>query len=172
MLSQRLTAQFKVVSINDEATLDIKDKLMALYVQTRDFSLIEKEIEQLTTKPTVFYCEPLKAEMEYMADSILTNGSGAAWSIFRNHIKGADNFTRADGEPILKFDEDGLVSSDCRDSIPRDVYQELAGVVVHKANESTRPFMMPDTWLRSRIRSQTLRVAIANEKNAKNPDTQ
>lgn len=172
MLTQRLTKPFRVISIYDEATLEIPDKVMTIYSQTRDFSLVEKHLEKLEKKATVFHLRPLRADKEYLAESILSEGSGAYWQIFRHHVSKAENFVGEDGTPIIKLDEDSLVDHDCKEAIPRDIVQEMASVIIHKANESTKPFTMPDTWLRTRIRSRTLLVASASLKNASENDTE
>lgn len=172
MLSLRLSSRFKVVSIYDEATLDIPDKLMVLYSQKRDFDLIADEVEKLTPKPTIFHVIPLKTDKEYLVDAMITNGSEAAKSIFRHHVKGADNYAHPDGSPVIQFDDDDLVDKESIKGIPRDIVQEIAGVIVTKANESTKPFMMPDTWLRTRVQSRALRAEIANIENAKQKDTE
>ena len=166
MLSRRLTSKMKVISINDPSSLQINDRLMSRYVQTRDFSLIEKEIEKLVEKPTIFQLIPLKSDMEYLADNILTNSSGTAWSIFKHHVKGAENFNAENGEPLLVFDDNGVIEDDCRDNVAHDVYQEIAGVIMHKANEPTRPFTMPATWLRTRIQSRALLATNAESEHA------
>lgn len=172
MLTQRLTKPFKVVSLSDEATLDINDKVFSLYAQTRDFSLIEELIPSLEIKPTIFHCLPLMADKEYLADSMLTNPSGTAWNIFRHHVKSAENFTDNSGNPLIKIDpETELIKQDCHENIPSDVIKEIAGVIIHKANESTKPFIMPDTWLRTRIRSRVVHAMLAKEETVNEPDT-
>lgn len=171
MLSRRLTSKFKYVSIYDPATFEIPDKIFSLYVQTRDFSILEEHIEKLEKKPSVFHVLPLRADKEYLADGIISNPSETYWSLFRHHVKGADNF-QDEGKPLLWFDEETeLVHKDCRDAINRDTVQEIASVILHKANESTKPFIMPDTWWRTRIQSRALHAKIAEIETASEPNT-
>lgn len=172
MLTQRLTAKFKVVSIYDEATLDISDSIIAEYQQSRDFSIIEEHLSKSSEKATIFHCLPLQADKEYLADSLLSAPADTAWTIFKHHVKGADNFLQKNGEPIIEIDDETeIIKAECRKRIPKDIIQEIAGVILHKANESTKPFMTPDTWLRTRIRSRTRRVQRAEKETANEPDT-
>ena len=172
MLSQRLTSVFKVISIYDDASLEIDDRTMALYVQKRDYALIEKEVEKLTVKPTIFHCRPLTTEKEYLADSMTSEGSSAHWQIFRHHVSKAEHFNGEDGLPVIQPNSDMVLDSKVREKIPRDIVQEIAHVIISKANESTKPFLMPDTWLGTRVRSRALRVALAKNENAKKKDTE
>ena len=171
MLNQRLTSRIKVVSIYDDALLEVDDKKMTQYTQTRDIDVIKDEMEKLTSKVTVFHCLPLQADREYLIDGVLESESHASWAIFKHHVKRIENFNKDDGTPILKLDTDETVHNDCRELIPRDIVQEIAGVIIRKGNESTKPFMMPDTWLRTRILSRHLRAQRASTETAKGPGT-
>jgi hypothetical protein len=172
MLTQRLTKKIKVVSIYDEALLGIDDKTMTLYAQTRDFSLIEKELPKLEDKVTVFHCLPLRADKEYLMDGVLESESHASWQIFKHHVQKAENFNTDDGTPIIMLNDDSVIDKKCRENIPRDIVQEIAGVIIRKGNESTKPFMMPDTWLRTRILSRHLLVNRAQKKSATENNTE
>lgn len=170
MLNQRLTAEIKICSIYDSALLDIDTDVARKYVLTRDLDPVLAELPA-DEKLTIFHVRPLQADKEYLMDGWESSQSETAWTIFRHHVKAADNLRRADGTPVIQLDKDGIVKDEVRELISPDVAKEIAGVICHKANESTRPFMMPDTWLQERIRSLAVRALIAQEKPVKPTDT-
>lgn len=173
MLSKRLTAPFRIVSISDESVIRALDDLeMHDYVRTRDFSAIEEKLKKAEYPPTIFHCKPLLVEYEHIADqaSMTTLQSDAAWKVFRHHVERIENF-----EDRISFDDNGTIKNEHRKDIDRDVVDEISYVICQKANSKTRGFTPPRTFsadlIQARLALRRADDAKANSASEKKTDT-
>jgi hypothetical protein len=169
MLAKRITSTFRAVFSFDPSVLDtLTDKEIREYRQNRQFSDIEEQLRKADSPPTVFHCRPLDVKHEYFADQAGVSGleSDAAWKIFRSHVDRIEHF-----EPVDR-DDDGI-KDEHRKDFTRDVVDEIAFLIVEKANLETRGFTLPRTFSEQLIRARLAhrRVSDADTKSASESPT-
>jgi hypothetical protein len=164
MLSQRLTARFEVVSLNDPSLLVFSADELYKYGISRDIKVLD--LSKCEEPVTRFECIPLTAKWQHLIDSDQGQDSDTAWAIFRNHVKRAINFRNEANEDILELTDD-KVDEKCREKLTVDIVSEIAAVIVQKANQVSKGFIMPPTFSAQQARSRVLRAMGVGGKTAK-----
>jgi len=140
MLKRRLSKEFEVVSLADDALDALPEDAIEKYQLTRN--LKDLPLENCTEKPTRFKCWPIKPEYEYLMGEV---DMGSLWEIFRNHVCDISNM-ELEGNP-WEYGTRRCLKSDARNQFSPDTVLEVAGVIIQSASRlDTRPFSMADTW--------------------------
>lgn len=143
----RLTKPFDVVYILDEAIAELGTEAIARYINNGR-NIEDLDIATCKEQPSIFTCEPLKPEYQYLLNNLNSNGQltiDEAWSIFRRHVKAAKNYTQENGDPILVWEDGpkGLIDSDCQKYVDIDMVRDIAATIVKKAGHITVNFTAP-----------------------------
>jgi hypothetical protein len=170
MLTKRLNIPFDMCSMHDPAFDEMEDDKLKSYILTRDIDKLD--IEDLPTKPTIFTCRPLQQEYEHLPESAITSSQEVAWKIFKTHVTEVRNFLDDNGKNIIKWKDTSngtrVVDDSCRSDVPMGIVQEVALVITHKAVKGDySPFMLPQSYLRDRIRLRLHRAMTAKTEPAK-----
>ena len=168
MLSARCSDEFQLVCTNEPALIALPtDMVTNWYMKGRNIE--DLDLKKCEVPVTIFSCEPLQTEYEYLIDKIKEGVASASWLIFKFHVKSAVNFSDEHGKPLLEWDDEKnpSVKSECRNRIPMDVYMDIAAGIVNRAKEVSQGFTLPDTFLETRRVSQFLHASTAVARSAK-----
>ena len=146
-LTKRVTDVFRVVSIDDSLLDDVPAKVMRQYVYTRDFAVLEPELQKLPKPPTIYTAIPLRPEYDNLAQMLTAENLK---SIFAAHVQNIENpdfpgiFVEKEGRRTIK--------TEAMDEFPNGPIEEIASIIVHKGRFVDRtPFLQQDTWVQGRI---------------------
>jgi hypothetical protein len=166
-IHQRLTAEFDLIYVHDEALISLPDDMVRQWI-VKGRKIEDLDLTKCQEKPTIFKCRPLKTDSEHLADMVLSQASAACWQVFKNHVKAAENCNDPHGKPLLSWtdDRDPVLKDECRDVMPKDVVSDIAAVIIGKSEESSAVFTVPATWWGLRARSRMLHASTAGEEDA------
>ena len=169
MIRLRLSSPIDIVYMGDPELDKIPVDKKAEYESTRNIE--DLCLDEHGATPTIFTATALERHYEGLCDVPSTD---SFWAIFAHHviaIKNLEDETGASTNPSsLMVDKEGRrhVDPEARDKFPRDVFTEIAGVIVQRANGrdgEAIPFasMSQGTWRADSIRRQVLLAARAKK---------
>lgn len=159
MITKRLTASRRAVSLQDTALLDLPRETLKRYEASRDIDDLG-DLSSLSEKPTIFHFEPLRVEHEHYIDLI---DSSILWRIFSIYVIKIENLILDDGQEIVWSETNGerRIKDECRELIPRDIVMEIAGVIIQAASKdgAAVPFSSRATsWEETRAQALIFRA--------------
>ena len=175
MLRRRPSAEIDVVCLGDPALDEVPAEKMQRYQISRDTADLG-DLDKLTEKPTVFRVRPLAQKYERVADD---PDSDDMWFIFARHVTGVRGFGDERGKemnlPMEDVRGELVVADEAREQIGREAINEVAAVIIQRANGrdgDTLPFITGQaTWPRDRIQRRTLLALRGEDRDAGNAPT-
>ena len=160
MLKRRITKLFPVIYLYDPALDALPDDTIAEYHKSgRDIEVLG-DLSKLPELPTIFECRPLMVKYEHLADQLQERESSAAWQLFKTHVANVRNLPDDQDGALLRWTDapNAVIEEDCRGKIPRDVKNDIAGVIVQAANEVSQGFTLPVGFWAARAHLRARRV--------------
>jgi hypothetical protein len=142
---KRPTADFAIISLEDEALLDCSHEQIHEYSQTRNIEVLE--IDKLPIKPTIFWSSPLKPKYDHLLKrEDLTHAE--CFAVFRYNVNKIENGPRHDDGTEIGFKtthNERVVKANVQNVVPPLVIREIAEVIVEAASKDgdSLPFEPP-----------------------------